>query len=205
MQQINFKSSDFTKYIMNILQKEDNDIIEIGEIREITTVVMNAKGLRGEFLDLTIEDLLYFQNLKICFIKNMKISDIQINFLNQITNLEEIQFHNCEFLVKKQKLTQNIKRITIIDCYNFKINLLTKLEQLKILMLRQREVINLKNIKKLINLEKLYLQEIPNLELSFLNKLNNLILLNIEDSKLKYEDEIEKYKLNVKIEGTTKV
>lgn len=205
MQQINFKSSDFTKYIMNILQKEDNDIIEIGEIREITTVVMNAKGLRGEFLDLTIEDLLYFQNLKICFIKNMKISDIQINFLNQITNLEEIQFHNCEFLVKKQKLTQNIKRITIIDCYNFKINLLTKLEQLKILMLRQREAINLKNIKKLINLEKLYLQEIPNLELSFLNKLNNLILLNIEDSKLKYEDEIEKYKLNVKIEGTTKV
>ena len=205
MQQINFKSSDFTKYIMNILQKEDNNIIEIGEIREITTVVMNAKGLRGEFLDLTIEDLLYFQNLKICFIKNMKISDIQINFLNQITNLEEIQFHNCEFLVKKQKLTQNIKRITIIDCYNFKINLLTKLEQLKILMLKQREAINLKNIKKLINLEKLYLQEIPNLELSFLNKLNNLILLNIEDSKLKYEDEIEKYKLNVKIEGTTKV
>lgn len=205
MQQINFKSSDFTKYIMNILQKEDNDIIETGEIREITTVVMNAKGLRGEFLDLTIEDLLYFQNLKICFIKNMKISDIQINFLNQITNLEEIQFHNCEFLLKKQKLTQNIKRITIIDCYNFKINLLTKLEQLKILMLKQREAINLKNIKKLINLEKLYLQEIPNLELSFLNKLNNLILLNIEDSKLKYEDEIEKYKLNVKIEGTTKV
>lgn len=200
MREINFISNDFEKYIKTLLVKTENEKIYDKDINNITEIVINSKNLRGKILDVTIEDLLNFSNLKTCYIKNMKISDIEINYLNQFVNLEKLQLDTCNFQVKKAKLISNIKQLTIVNCYNFNVKIIEDLKQIEALMIKQKMQMKLKPLKKLTTLQKLYLQKIEQLDLSFLKQLFNLEVLNIEKSELKNEMDIERFKGIIKVE-----
>lgn len=148
MVEINFISKDFDLYIRKLLGKTNSEKIYIEDINEINEIVMNSKNLRGKVLDITVEDLLKFSNLKKCFIKNMEISDKEIKVLNQLSSLEELQLHNCNFMVKKAKLKFNIKNLAIINCYNFNTKLITSLKHIEVVMLKPKTNDMLKKFKR---------------------------------------------------------
>jgi len=200
MREINFISNDFKKYIATLLRKNENEKIYDEDIININEIVMNSKNLRGKVLDVTIEDLLNFPNLETCCIKNMRITDVDINYLNQLANLEKLQIDNCNFQVKKEKLICNIKQLIVLNCYNFNIKIIEDLKEIEALMIKQKSQMKLKSLKKLTTLQRLYLQKIEQLDLSFLKQLFNLKFLNVEKSELKNEMDIERLRGSIEVE-----
>ena len=158
MKEVFFESVDFTRHIKDILEKDENDKIYDVDLEKINEVVLNTKNLRGMILDVNVRDLLLLQNLKSCYIKNMQLTDNEIGVLNKLSNLKELQLHNCWFLNKKEKLTLDIETLAIVNCYNFRSDILKKLKQLETLMVKPKVGVKEREFRRLKTLQRLYLE-----------------------------------------------
>lgn len=183
------------------------------------SITLNQFNIVGKRVDVDITKLNEHPDLKEVIIKNFDVDDNFVQVLNNIKNLENLWFINCNFCnnLKINNVTylrmhncKNIRWSTINSGINNldisdgeKINVEDIIGyDLKSLMLRNISVVNLDKIEKFCNLEKLFLQEIDLNQTINYSKLKMLKKINfngstIEKNKEKYLEELRNRDIEV--------
>ncbi len=190
MYEVELKSNDLKEYVYLKLEKDRKQPIYDTDLNKITEVYLNALDFLGDKTDITIYDLVFFKNLKVCYLKNLMISDKEVDIINNLKKLECLQLTNCEFTGEKM-LNMNIDFLALDKCDNVNISIYTELENLKSLQLLNCINVNIEDISKLENLEELYLNNLNMDDINEVCKLKKLKYLNLNGSNIKKLDKIK--------------
>lgn len=199
---IKINSENLADYAMFKLNKEDNSFTK-EELSLIEEVLIN---FNDEVDNKFLEDLENLSNLKSITFRNGYINNIILRVLMSLKNLTNLTFDNCAFEEEKLIASFKLKELSLISCqindYSFvyimsdlealsivngeveinKLNLLNKLSYLEITNsnILDNEQINISSI------HELYIDNTSIDDLSFLDSLNDLKKVSIDDHQ--YED-----------------
>jgi len=192
-------NENIANYVMFKLDKLENEFLE-SELNNITELVIDYEE-ENESSFVFLKELLKFNNIKTITLRNGYIYNDDYRTFLQLHNLLEIVFDNCEFENADLIASLGLKSLSLINCRINNYYFITTLERLEELSIINGNV----EIKRINSLEKLkYLQlsyskllddvklniegltelyidntNINNLE--FLNNLNNLKRLSIDE------------------------
>lgn len=199
MNKIEIKNERLKKYLEYELDKEQGDIINNEDLKKINQITIYGTSILGEEKYNDISDLLYFNDLKHCMIKDFCIKDEEIEIINKLQNLETLHFDDCIFKNKQEKINIKINKLVLTFCNNIDVKLFDRIEDLEYLRITSGNKIKLKGIEYFRNIKELVLQSILIKDMSFINKLEKLSYLNLNGSKIiKNKECIER--LNIKVE-----
>lgn len=185
------------------------------------SLTIDALNVVGKKVDVDINILKKYPNLKEIIIKNIEIDNKIIELLNNLKLLEKVFFVNCQINTKIQ--LNQITRMELAYCKNVKENILcdnlsrlyidscTKVDiknfaHLKLISLAITNTIirNLNYIENIQSIRNLYLNEIDlNQNIDF-NKLSNLEKLDLDGSKVQDKEEFFNQIKNKSIKVTFK-
>lgn len=171
------------------------------------SLTINALNIVGKRVDVDVNILKKYPNLKEVIIKNIEIDDKIIQLLNNLKLLERVFFVNCEIDTKIQ--LNQVTRMELAYCKNVKENILcNNLSRLYIdscievdikdfmyiklvsLAITDTIIRNLNYIENIQSIRNLYLNEIDlNQNIDF-NKLSNLEKLDLDGSKIQNKEKI---------------
>lgn len=183
MLEIELKSRELKEFLYLKLDKRNDEALYDTDLDEITELDLNCIDLVGEKNDVTIEDIVFFKNLKSLYISNFSLGDKSIQLINSRNTLEFIQINNCYFK-NEIPLSLNVKHIAIIDSDNIdfsKINESNNLEKIHIVGCSN---VNYEGITKFKNLKKVYLQNMDLDDVNEITELPNLVYLNLNGSNI---------------------
>ena len=216
---INIKDENLSKILqLKLFTERKNNIDEIEDLS------ITNKNLADEVLHIDLCEINKLKNLRNLSIKFFQITDEVIECINNLESLEELEILCCDFQNTKY-ITKQIKKLTIYNCKNFKIETLknnitelislehsgiidiydlTKFNTIKTLRISECTAISLPRISMFTNLENLYLTGIS-LDLDFdISKMKKLKFICLNGSKAvdneKYIQDLKKQNSNVKIQ-----
>ncbi len=192
MVEIELKSKELKEYVYLKLDKDRNYPIYDEDINKFNEITLNGLDLLDEPTDVTIFDLIFFKNLKLCTFINMNISEKEIDVLNNMKNVEFIQFSNCIFPKDKQVKLVNIKQLVFDNCLKVEISKFNSSKQLNSLKIVNCDNIIFDGLEICDNLRDLYLQNLELQDIDIVSKLKNLEYLNLNGTKVKKKMEISK-------------
>ena len=199
MVEIELKSRELTEYVYLTLNKDRNTPIYDEDVEQIKDVTLDALDFLDEPTDATIYDLVFFTNLKTCMIANMAISENEIGILNNLENIESIQFTNCVF-PKCKKFNMHATYVIVDGCIEFDASIFSEMKCITKLRIVNCEHVNLAGIEALKEITELYLQNLNLENIDGVENLNKLEYLNLNGTKVKKLTDISKKLNNVRVE-----
>ena len=180
-------------YIEYYFSTTDVDKITEENLKEIKDITISCDK---EIAKDTLEDILLFPNLEKLMIRNISITEENIEHIKQLKNLKEICFSFCKMKCKKIEL--NVSKVKFYYCENLDLKNIENPEDIKELTIIGGKKVNIKEIKNFKNIEKLILQNLQLKDLTFIKdigktlkylNLNGTTVKNIEniDSKIEVE------------------
>ena len=168
----NFKNNEIKKVVCSLLNKNDNENIYLEEIERIERLSINPRIFDKPVVEVDISDLHVFTNLKFLYIRDMIITDREIEVINLLQSLNYIQMNSCNFYRLKNSLyLENLNSISLIGCSNIDMRVLQYLTKLKSLKIISSNVKSYKGLENMQSLEDVCLQNMKELDLSRLMKL----------------------------------
>lgn len=165
----------------------------LNDIEEIEDISIQDVNLMENKLNIDLTEITKLKNLKTISLKFFEITDDVIDAINQLKNVESIEFSMCVFNTKN-RLPSNIKSIFIYNCQEFDLNILSEnlnLEELQVIHSGMIDAANLKIFRNIKYLKLSYCSVISIPKLSELKSLEELYLNNIE---IKYDIDISQIK-----------
>ena len=195
MLEVELKSKELEEFIYLELNKDRNEPIYIEELEQITELQLDKLDIIGEQTDANIYDLVFFRNLKVCYLGNMNISDKELDMLNRVKSLQFLQLDNCAFSNNK-KVELNLLGLVINECNNVKMKIYEDMKTLEKLHIVNCKNVDITGISKLNNLSKLYLQNLNLQNIDEVQQMKNLVYLNLNGSQI---EDLTKIQQNKKI------
>ena len=190
MLEVELKSEELKEYIYLELKKNRTDPIYDTDLKKITELDLDKCDLIDEQTDITLEDIVFFSNLKKCYISNFVIDDKNIKLLNTQKSLEYLQIDDCIFK-NNEKLALNVNHLAIINSENVDLSKYidgTNLEKLHIVNCSNTNINGISQFKKL---SRVYLQNLNLNNINEMNKMENLAYVNLNGSVIA-DDSFEK-------------
>lgn len=184
MIEIELKSRELKEFLYIKLGKRENEPLYDVDLDEITELDLNCIDLLGEKSDATIEDIVFFKNLKSLYLSNFILDDQSIKLLNLKKSLEFIQINDCIFKNDQTLLASNVKHMAIIDSDNIHFSKIEKSEYLEKIHIVACSNVDFEGISKFDNLKKVYLQNMTIDSMKEIVELDNLVYLNINGSNI---------------------
>lgn len=200
MNKIEIRNLRLRTYLEYELNKEDGGNIFEEDLEKITQITISTKIFSGEKQEDDLNDLIYFKNLKNCTIKNIIITDSNVEKINQLNKLETLHFDNCSFENLKSKVQLDLDKLILTFCQNVSINQFDIYDYVTSILIESGKGISLKGIENFYNLEKLYLQSMKITDLTEICKLEKLKNLNLNGSIVKDKKSLEKLKTKLDLE-----
>ena len=182
MEKIELKNEKLKKFLEYNLNKQINESFYITELNTIFNLTLINDSSNFEHNDLS--DLLNFNKLKNCTIKDFIINDNSIKILNKLTELETLHFDNCTFKLSKETLSLKLKKLIFSFCNDINLNIIKSKDTITYLRITSGNNINLDFIENFNGLNHLILQSIIINDISFINSLKDLKELNLNGSKI---------------------
>lgn len=167
------KNTELKKFIQNKLEKTQ---IKKEDLNKIEEIILDGETIIGDKNKVYFEEIKLFPNLKNIIIKNIKVTNEDLNTLKQI---EEISFENCQ--IEDIKILQNIKKISLNNCTiqnKEDIKYLTNLVQLKVI---NTDIKNFDFLKNFSALKKLTIKNVKDFSINKINFYLPIEYLSIED------------------------
>lgn len=190
MLEIELKSKDLKEYICLDLKKDKNEPIYDEDLNKITELDLDRYDLVDDLTDVTLEDIVFFNNLKKCYLTNFVFDDKNIKLLNKQKNLDFLQINDCVFK-NNEELTLGVKHLVIVDSKNIDLQKYNNQEDLEKLHIVNCANTNIKGISKFQNLSKVYLQNLYLDNINEMKSMDNLAYINLNGSSVK-DDSFEK-------------
>ena len=184
MLEIELKSEDLKEYLYLELKKSRNSPLYDEELNKVTELDLDRYDLIDEQTDITLEDLVFFNNLKKCYLGNFVLDDRNVKLLSTQSKLEFLQLNDCVFK-NSENLSLGVKHLVIVDSENFdiaKYNDLDKLEKLHIVNCVNTSI---NGISKFKNLSKVYLQNLNLDNINEMSEIEKLAYVNLNGSTIK--------------------
>ena len=183
MLEIELKSHELKDFLYIKLGKCENEPLYDVDLDEITELDLNCVDLLGEKSDATIEDIVFFKNLKSLYLSNFILDDQGIKLLNLKKSLEFIQINGCVFQ-NNIPVSLNTKHIAIVDSDNVDISKFEESGFLEKIHIVDCTNVNYNGIQKFKNLKKIYLQNMVINNLEEIIKVKSLVYLNLNGSEI---------------------
>ena len=166
-------------------------------------IALKKKNFKGEETEITVDEILKYENVKSCNLFYFKISKQDIETLNKPAKLVHIKFDMCYFDVENIDLQENVKSINFNICENLKMKYLknSKAEEITINQLKKSNIeINLAELELLKNLNKLAIHncKVKGLE-DFMKKAPNIKCLDLDGSVVDNREELIKLAKKIKV------
>ena len=203
---VQFKSKEFEKYVYVKLNKDIEEELTLSDLGQVHDVSINQLNIRGEVIDTTMLDLLFFKNLRELTIQNFEINEHNVVYLEKLENLQNLSLSSCKFSDGiALKLNKSTETLRINACENMHFGLFSSENNIKNLYIRNIDLervgaLNLNNINNLQQLEKLEMQncdEITNIQQ--ISGLAKLLSLNIDGSTVDDPNFIQELKQRMKV------
>ena len=182
MEKIEIKNEKLKKFLEYNLNKQINESFYITELNTIFNLTLINDSSNFEHNDLS--DLLNFNKLKNCTIKDFIINDNSIKILNKLTELETLHFDNCTFKLSQETLSLKLNKLIFSFCNDVNLNIIKSKDTITYLRITSGNNINLDFIENFTGLNHLILQSIIINDISFINSLKDLKELNLNGSKI---------------------
>ena len=196
-----FKNNDIRKLICETLVKTENEPIYVEELVKIERLTINPRLFKVPTLQVDLSDLVLLKNLKKLYIRDLHISDFEVDCINHLTSFEYLQINDSKILkLHIPFYLEKLNGFTIVTTKGVNLKDFNKLYNLKILKVISCEVEKYKGISDLKNLEEIYLQGLDVVDLKTLLKINNLKLVNLDGSTVKKDKYEMVLKERVKVE-----
>ncbi len=199
---IKLNSENLIDYVMFKLNKDSNEFTT-NELDTIDEVLIN---FNNEVDNYYLSDITNFHNLKSITFRNGFINNDILKVLMKFNHLTSVTFDNCGFEEEKLIASLNLKELSLISCqihdYSFvyiidtletlsivngevEINKLNLLKNLHYLEITNSKILDNSKIN-INNIHELYIDNTSIDDLTFLNDLNDLEKVSIDDHQ--YED-----------------
>lgn len=203
MEKIEIKNEKLKKFLEYNLNKQINESFYITELNTIFNLTLINDSSNFEHNDLS--DLLNFNKLKNCTIKDFIINDNSIKILNKLSELETLHFDNCTFKLSQETLSLKLNKLIFSFCNDINLNIIKSKDTITYLRITSGNNINLDFIENFNGLNHLILQSIIINDISFINSLKDLKELNLNGSKIlknkKYITDL-KHTINIEFNKT---
>ena len=198
---VKFKSNEMRKVIIRLLGKEESEYIYLEELKQIKKISINPRLFVRPTTKVDIADLGLLENLETLYLRDMGITDYQIQCLNQLNSLKNIQMNKCKFESLNIPLyLENLETLILVTCYDINMKYFKELKNLKNLKIIRSSIKSYKNFGELQSLEKVYLQNFDKVNLKSLLKINTLKYLNLDGSTVKNQKYENILKERIKLE-----
>ncbi len=191
MLEVELKSRELKEYLYLELDKNRLDPIYDEDLNKITELDLDRFDLIEEQTDMTLEDIVFFKNLKTCYLGNFILDDKNIRLLNTRKQLQFLQINDCIFDIKDEILSLNVEHLVIIDSENVNLSKYEDKGNLKNLKIMNCSNTNINGISNFKNLSKVYLQNLNLDNINEMAKMKNLNYVNLNGSIIK-DDYFEK-------------
>lgn len=196
-----FKSNEIRIIVCGLLGKTENEPIYTEELAQIDRLNINPRIFKNPNLYVDLGDLYLFKNLKSLYIRDMYITDYNIQCLNQVPSLKYLQMNKCKFEnVTMPLYLPMLEGLSLISTYGIDMKFFKDLSNLKILKVINNAILKYKGIENLQGLHEIYFQNNVNVDLKNLLKINNLKKLNLDGSTVKKEKYEMILKERIKVE-----
>lgn len=190
MLEIELKSKDLKEYIYLELKKDRKEPIYDDDLNRITELDLDKYDLVDDLTDITLEDIVFFNNLKKCYLSNFVFDDKNISLLSKPKKLDFLQINDCSFKNDKE-LSLPVKHLVIVDSENVNLSKYNDSNALEKLHIVNCTNTNINGISKFQNLSKVYLQNLYLENINEMKAMNNLAYINLNGSNIK-DDSFEK-------------
>lgn len=198
MLEVELKSKDLMELIYLQLEKNRQEPIYDTDLDKITELDLDKCDLINEQTDITLEDIVFFNKLKTCYIANFVLDDYNIKLLSTRTNLDFLQINDCVFN-HNEELDLDANYIAIVDCENVDLSKFAENDKLEKLRIVNCVNVKIDGISKFENLSKVYLQNINIDNINEMKKMENLKYVNLNGSFVN-NNLFERTNTDVKIE-----
>lgn len=185
MIEVELKSKELKEYVYLELEKSKRDPLYDEDIDRIEDLTLNALDFLDEPTDITLFDLVFFNNLKSCTIIDKKISAQELNALNSVKSLETLQLVRCE-IPNEVYLTSNINYVIIEKSTSVNMETFSRLKSLEKFRAINCVNFNLSGISKCENVTNVYLQNLNLNEIKELKEMKKLRKINLNGTKVKH-------------------
>ncbi len=179
-------TESINKYLKEVFQKDEFLIADYLLIEYLT---VDGKDYEGNKQKVSFKDLQNFKNLKYLEIADVVINDNLIDVLSDLDYLENVVFRNCKFDINNMNKLKNIKSLRIINCKNFDLSYIVKLNNLERLYISDLTFQNLKKLSKL-QLESLDISGCSINKILGINELNTNYLVISSNQFDKFKENI---------------
>ena len=198
MLEVELKSQELKEYLYAELGKDRSEPIYDADLARITELDLDKIDLLDEQTDISMEDIVFFNNLKRCYLGNFILNDRNINLLNSKKSLEFLQINNCVF-TNHHDLELGVQDLVIVDSQNVQLSKLNDFGKMNKLRIVNCVNTDIDGISKFKNLKKIYLQNLNLNSVNEISKLPDITYVNLNGSKLQ-DDSFVKNNTDVIIE-----
>ncbi len=194
---VEIQSKELKEILQGILSKKIEEITK-EDLNKIELITLDY------FKDFLLNDLLLFNNLKKCILKNYELSEKEINILESLNNLEILELNNCKI---NSKCKLNLQKLKLSFCTNIEIEENFNESSINEVYLYNCDKIILSNMNKISKLNQITLDEMNitrkiaiDIDKSFIKNinLNNCVINLLARSKIKRLEENKKIKIENK-------
>lgn len=187
------KDTELEKAIFYQVENVDSEIT----FEKIENLSLSNKSFSGKKLNMNLEELELFYNIKRLCLQYFKIDDKIIKIINGLTKLESLQLVSSEINCKEEILkNNNIKSLEINSCSVNDYSKICATENFYIISEKNFRLDKLKN-KEII--KKIFLQNSKIKGFKSINECKLLKILNLDGSKVDNKFVLEKVDKNIEI------
>ncbi|MBQ8300237.1 MAG: hypothetical protein IJX99_10410 [Clostridia bacterium] len=194
------KSQDFKKEISKILNKKLTEISD-EDLESVEKISINKENIFGGINDYQISDLKFLKGLKQCSISGFEITDQDIDIINELPELEFLEFDFCGFkLVSNSVNNPKLEDLYLDNCVDFKISYVksSNLKSLSIVGFKEdMDSLNLAGLMIMRSLEEIEIHnyKIENI-INVISSAPNVKSINLDGSIVSEKDLLEEIKIN---------
>ena len=157
----------------------------INDIDSIEDISIQDMNLTQKKLNIDLTEIVKLKNLKSLSLKFFEITDEIVETIKQLKSLEIVEFSMCSFKTKKE-LNKDLKSIIIYNCQGFNIDIIKEDFMLEELQIIHSGMIDIADIRLLKNLRYLKIAHCNVISVQYINKLEKLERLYLNNVELLY-------------------
>lgn len=189
------ENENIEKIISYRIGKPIEEIFE-KDLELIEELTLNNRNFLGECENISLNILKYLPNIKVLSLQYFELEGRDVEIINELKELKAIELISCKQNYKNQINNKSIESLTIS---NSKINNFDNLYLPKILTLIGVKNINLNNVHRRKNIERLYLQDCVLDNIDFIIDCENLKEINLDGTKVKNVESLNKISKKIDI------
>lgn len=186
---VSFINPELTSYLRAVLNYS-GDIFDEKDLLRVEELSLNSMSISDEYMPVNIDDLRYFENLRVLTLNNVFIEERGFDVLKSLNKLEEIKFVGCVFDNNKNFADLSIEKLSLNKCVFDNMDFIYNMNYLKELSL----VGGIVDISKMSRFYLLKYLKIANCEIENIDNINlplleDLILdfSNVDDLKFVFK------------------